>query len=78
MDEAKAKAISANPSGHTHTECAQADRWIKDYALERFEEETKAIPQPLRDYIKPMVRLHYGTIETDQLLTALKCYPDWK
>lgn len=57
--------------------CYKADQLIQRTALENFNRYTRQFDKPVQEYLNSMVRVHFGSIETDHLLIALKCYPDW-
>lgn len=61
----------------TRQECIQADSFIKDVALTILAANLKPQPKVIQDYVNLMARCHYGSIETDEFLKALNCYPDW-
>ncbi len=63
----------------SYVQCTEADALIKVMATQQFAETITAmnLPKILQDYIILMVRIHFGSVETDDLLTTLKCYPDW-
>jgi hypothetical protein len=63
----------------TYEQCQQADALIKVMATTKFTEivESWNLPKSAQEYLIMMVRLHFGSVETDGLLTALNCYPDW-
>jgi hypothetical protein len=64
-------------SGYTHEELRLADEWIKRWALRALDARMHGVPKIIREYAMLMARCHYGSMETDALLMALKCYPEW-
>lgn len=81
MNEAKVKEIynATSLKGYTHTELRQADLWTRDYALTRLEQHLKdaGVTVAMKEYVILMAGCHYGSIETDGLLIAHQCYPEW-
>lgn len=81
MDEVRARAIhcAEDLSSYSHEELAAADRWMRDYALGEFRAHLKrcSMSQRLRDWANGMARATYGSVETDSILTDLRCYPRW-
>jgi hypothetical protein len=63
----------------TWEQCNQADTLIKVMATEQLAKviESYKLPKIVQEYLIMMARYHYGSVETNDLLTALKCYPDW-
>lgn len=57
--------------------CCAADALIKAEALKALEREVSSLKPALRDWIMLTARTHYGSMETDDMLTALGCYPEW-
>lgn len=70
-----------DPSPHKwdYWDCKQADAHIKSVTLDAFDAwaEANVQPEPLREYVKLMVRCSYGCMETDRLLVELDCFPDY-
>jgi len=79
MTEAEARAIctSGDLQKYTREECAEADRWVRDYALQRLGLYTRGHGSTVHDYLLSMARSTYGSAETDEFLAAMRCYPDW-
>jgi len=81
MNEDKAKEIcnATDLSGYTHDELREADLFVKNYALDRLREvlDTFVMPKLAREYIVLMASANYGSVETDDFLMSLDCYPDW-
>ena len=82
MNEAKAKAIYTckDLSCYTHDELVQCDLWVKQYALEHLRTNLLGVVgmrKPHSDFILMMATYHYGTVEVDEFLTKLRCYPHW-
>jgi hypothetical protein len=65
----------------TLSECHEADALIKREALAKAKIAIKAsnpaMEDKLFDYINMMLDLHFGSVETDEMLIGLKAYPDW-
>lgn len=59
-----------------YEDCANADELIEQEALKAFE---AFLPKsgPITDFFRVCVKAHMGSIECDQMLTKLHCYPDW-
>ena len=80
MDEARAREISLadNVEEYTHEELSETDRWVKDHTLSKLSYLIRDIkPRELREWIMTCARVHYGSVETDRMLTELECYPRW-
>ena len=83
MDEAKAREIctaDAQDLGeYSHQELAEADKWVKDYAIHKLHVYLRRLcaGPAMTKYVKDMARNTYGSAETDEMLTACKCYPKW-
>lgn len=81
LTEARVKEIWSTEGeaqfGLSLEDCRKADEWIKVYACKVFLGKTKNYPKPIRDYLVTMVRCHFGSVETDELLIELGCYPEW-
>lgn len=60
-------------------DCRAADALIKDRALKTLAVKLKGFntSQYVKEYIHMMTRCHYGSVETDDFLTKMGCYPDW-
>lgn len=69
--------LTTDLSGVSQDECRECDQWIKRYALDKLATAIKDYPEHMRKYITICAKVHFGSIETDELLTALDCYPDW-
>lgn len=63
----------------TYAQCVEADKLIKKCTIRRFEEQLRnhCFPKTIVDYLMLMVEVHFGSVETDQLLITMKAYPDW-
>ena len=57
--------------------CHEADALIKRLAIEEFKKHLVGIPEPIARLARDMVHYHYGSIEVDDVLMELKCYPEW-
>ena len=55
----------------------EADQLIKRETLKILEDKLSYIPGTMRKWILTMASVHFGSVETDEMLTKLKCYPDW-
>src|ERR1700751_6147352 len=82
MTEDKAKEIhnATDLSVYTHDEFREADAWVKGYALQQLSEWLKEDGRQcsaVGDYVLLMARCHYGSVETDEFLRTLGCYPEW-
>ena len=81
MDEAKAKEIanSRDLSQYSYEELAKADAWVKNYALAKLQLRLteQGAKKELRNYVALMARSTFGSIETDELLVSMNCYPTW-
>ena len=72
------KATRGNDASQwQHADCVAADALIKATTQEAFATFNRAYPKPIADYLNLMARYHFGSAETDHLLTALNMYPDW-
>jgi hypothetical protein len=61
---------------YDHKTLQQADQWVKQFALAQLKSKLKS-ELLVRDYVLLMARCHYGSVETDDFLKAMGCYPDW-
>ncbi len=81
MDEAKAREItlSTDLSKYPHEELQKADVWVKNYALAKLQLQLTQLNTrvDIKNYIALMARAHYGSMETDEFLMSLHCYPTW-
>jgi hypothetical protein len=81
MTEAKAREIWAaeDPNDYEREELRAVDRWIKDHALRQLDMHLHKISTTaaLKDFVTAMASFHYGSVEVDELLQALRCYPNW-
>jgi len=61
------------------SELHEVDAWIKNYALTQLRIRLRdgGIQEALVDYILVMARSSMGSVETNNLLIALNCYPSW-
>lgn len=66
-------------SKRSHVKCAEADRLIQNVTFDNFRTwcDENIMDEHAHEYIQKMVAFHYGSIETDELLTKLGMYPDW-
>lgn len=79
ISQAKVREIcnSTDLSVYSYEECRQADKWVEEYALKQLSNKLRNMPKVYCDYITLMARCNYGSVETHDFLTELKCYPDW-
>lgn len=57
-------------------ECRLLDQYVRNFAMKKFTLAVKHLPRLHREYLMLMVRCHYGTLETTDYLSALRCFPD--
>lgn len=67
----------ADPAKWKRAECIQADRLIEREALAALETHLRKMPKPLAEFVRVCAKAHFGSMETDDMLQALDCYPDW-
>jgi len=63
-----------------HQDCKAADRHIEVATLSnlaRILGNQNVIDKALKSYIMTMARCHFGSSETDNMLKAIKAYPDY-
>lgn len=62
-----------------HEACRNADALIRHVAMVVFTVKSRewALPPLVRDYLISDVEHHFGSVEVDEMLTHLGCYPDW-
>ena len=79
ITEDKAREISRakDLSVYTREQCVACDRWIEDFAMRKLRLRLRKLPNPIKNYVQLMARCHFGSLETDDFLTELECYPDW-
>lgn len=73
-------ALAKDLSRYTIQQCKESDRWIEEYALTNLHHHSLSNKRALkifRRFAEDMAKCHYGSVEVDQLLKALKCYPEW-
>ena len=68
---------SLNPAEWDRKACIEADLLIKQEALKELARQMASYPNSIKNYVNLMARCHYGSVETDQFLLELNCYPDW-
>lgn len=63
----------------TTQECIDSDNHIKCAALEAFQAHLNSwmLPTVVKEWMALFVRANYGCCETDDLLIALNCYPEY-
>ena len=81
ITEDKAREIhnAKDLTTYSYDQLVAADQFIKAYALDRLEQvlASKGIEHVIGEYIMLMSRCHFGSVETDEFLTSLGCYPAW-
>lgn len=61
-----------------HTACRAADALVKREAMRNFRIYcNKHLPKEVRDWVWSVANAHFGSVDVDDMLTALKMYPDW-
>ncbi len=60
-----------------HEDCYAADAHIKQVALDNLEQKLSEQPEALRDFVMIYADVGYGSVETDEFLMKLECYPDY-
>ena len=75
MTEAEAKAYIVGGKSGPHNELVAADKWLKEYALAKL--NTRLDHGPLAEFILPMARAYFGSVEVDKLMQDMLCYPEW-
>jgi hypothetical protein len=73
----KWRQTRGGPGSWSHADCQAADRLIKQVALAEFKKKLTCEHEPVNQLALHMVEAHFGSVEVDQALMALKCYPDW-
>jgi hypothetical protein len=69
---------SRGPSGSwDHEACRTADQLIKDETLKTFANKIEGLNPELEQWIISLANHHFGSVETDNMLTSLDCYPSW-
>lgn len=65
--------------GWTTQDCIDASAHIKCATLDAFQVQLDSwtLPSVVRDWIALFVRVNFECCETDELLTALNCYPEY-
>lgn len=73
------KQTRGEASTWDRNKCRAADELIKETTLANFREILRGrhIDPSLKKLLKTMVGAHFGSIEVDEAMIALKCYPDW-
>lgn len=72
------KTRDADPTNWDRNTCYAVDSFVRDFALKNFERKVKSLklqPKGLTTFITSCVRAHYGSVETDEMLIAMDCYP---
>jgi hypothetical protein len=78
MNEAEARRVFSEPETNwPYIACVEADRWMKNYALDKLHAYIAQMPPAIRTFLEQMVEYHFGSVEVDNLLTELGCYPEW-
>ena len=73
------KTRNENPAFWSHSDCYAADLHIRNMTLKNFEEKIRnlEINESLKNWIIEYSKLGYGSVETDELLQEMGCYPDY-
>lgn len=74
------KATRGEAGTWNNSECVAADNLIRDTALRNlalYLDTSRVEPIALRQWIKMIARATFGSVETDEMLQKLNCYPDW-
>lgn len=66
-----------NAADWKYEDCQNADQLIKSAALLRFESILQKLDPAIADFLRVCTKTHFGSVECDEMLTKLKCYPDW-
>ena len=68
-----------NPAKWNFRTCVEADALIKRQTIINLGRILKAykIPNVLKSYIATCAIAYFGSVETDDMLMALKAYPKW-
>ncbi len=57
--------------------CIAADALVKTHALINARAYLSAIDKPAAELIECVVSAHFGSVEIDNFLMAIKAYPEW-
>lgn len=62
-----------------HKLCETADACVKAATMNNYYAwlDTNDVPEPLRQYLKDNATYSYRYAEFNDLLIAMKCYPEW-
>lgn len=73
------KTRPADPAEWDHKDCAEADALIRRETLRTFEAKVRHLPIPavLKEWLVCSTGAHFGSVEVDDVLTNLDCYPKW-
>jgi len=68
-----------DPGNWDHKLCQDADNLIKATAIYNYRAWLNAnnVPEPLKQYLKDYAPYSYRYAEFNDLLVAMKCYPEW-
>jgi hypothetical protein len=80
ITEAEARRIHWEDSQDiTHDQAVECDKFVRQYTLHKLKGKVNAMRAPVvaKDFLVDMVNFHYGSVEVDQLLVRLDCYPPW-
>ena len=77
MNAKQFKAINSRPGNFGYAECAAADAWLKAYALKKLRKAIGDIDATVAEFTLAMADSHFGSLEVDDMLVKLGCYPKW-
>jgi hypothetical protein len=83
ITEQRVKEIWSRPISDlvnvARSELRQVDTWIKATTLRNLRNEliAQGCTETLREYVVLISEHRFGSIETDQFLHNLNCYPEW-
>lgn len=73
------KKRPSEPAEWSIDDCHKADRLIEREAMAALRTQIALhVRTPaLRQFVEFMAQAHFGSVEVDELLMSLECYPDW-
>lgn len=81
ITEARAREIHQTPNtaGISMQDLREADAFVKREALANLKTVLTHhnIPTSVAEFVLSCASAFYGSVETDSMLMALNCYPDW-
>ena len=82
MTKAEYLKIKRRKGGFTtcsYRESLEADALVKQEALRSLHRTIGEydLPKPIAEWMMIVASSTYGTVETDEMLTAIKAYPKW-